>query len=422
MEKKDKHLARERDNFQFFLNIPEFERTQTKIDVIKGCQILEPLFEFSGACAGCGETPYLKLMSQLFGDRAIIANATGCSSIYGGNLPTTPWTRNKQGRGPAWCNSLFEDNAEFGLGIRLAADQQREYAEVLLKALADKLGERLVSELLASNETDEATIAAQRDRVADLKARLAGVNESKARELLSVADSLVRRSVWIVGGDGWAYDIGFGGLDHVLTTNRDVNILVLDTGVYSNTGGQASKATPRAATAKFAANGKAVRKKDLGMLAVSFGNVYVAQVALGANPNQTLKAILEAESYRGPSLILAYSQCIAHGINMTQGMTHQKTVVQSGLWPLFRFDPRLAHTGEHAFHLDSRKPTIPFAELAEQEGRFAMLLRSDPEGAKRLIGKAQEDIDDQWHYYEQMAGIEREMSFNGAEVTQCVPT
>ena len=415
MERKEGHLARERESFNFFLDIPEFDRTKAKIDVVKGCQILEPLFEFSGACAGCGETPYLKLMSQLFGDRAIVANATGCSSIYGGNLPTTPWTTDKHGRGPAWCNSLFEDNAEFGLGIRLAVDQQREYAGVLLKELAAQVGEGLVSELLASNETDEATIAGQRERVARLKQRLGEINEPKARELASVADALVRRSVWIVGGDGWAYDIGFGGLDHVLTTNRDVNILVLDTGVYSNTGGQASKATPRAASAKFAANGKAGRKKDLGMLAVSYGNVYVAQIALGANPNQTLRAMLDAESYRGPSLILAYSQCIAHGINMTQGMTHQKTVVQTGLWPLFRYDPRLAHGGEHPFHLDSRKPTIRFAELAEQEGRFAMVARSDPQNAERLFALAQKDIDDQWHYYEQMAGVEREIAWSGCE-------
>ncbi len=422
MERKEEHLACERANFNFFLDIPEFERTKAKIDVVKGCQLLEPLFEFSGACSGCGETPYLKLMSQLFGDRSIIANATGCSSIYGGNLPTTPWTTNKDGRGPAWCNSLFEDNAEFGLGMRLAADQQREYAMLLLKEFASQIGEIFVSELIESNETDEASIKAQRERVAKLKERLAAINDPEARELASVADALVRRSVWIVGGDGWAYDIGFGGLDHVLAANRDVNILVLDTGVYSNTGGQASKATPRAAAAKFAANGKSIRKKDLGMLAVSYGNVYVAQVALGANPNQTLKAFLEAESYRGPSLIMAYSQCIAHGINMTTGMSHQKTVVQSGLWPLYRFDPRLAHSGEHPFHLDSRKPTVPFAQLAEEEARFAMVARSDPKNAERLVSLAQKDIDDQWHYYEQMAGVEREISYNGAEVTECVPT
>jgi pyruvate-ferredoxin/flavodoxin oxidoreductase len=422
MEPIGDHLARERDNIDFFLSIPELDRTQAKIDVVKGSQLLEPLFEFSGACAGCGETPYLKLMSQLFGDRAIVANATGCSSIYGGNLPTTPWTTNKQGCGPAWCNSLFEDNGEFGLGIRLAIDQQRDYAEYLLKKLAIPLGNGLAMTILDAKQTDEASIRDQRDRVAQLKQRLAEMDDPLARELLSVADALMRRSVWIVGGDGWAYDIGFGGLDHVLTTNRDVNILVLDTGVYSNTGGQASKATPRAAAAKFAANGKDVRKKDLGMLAVSYGNVYVAQIALGANPNQTLRAFLEAESYPGPSLILAYSQCIAHGINMTHGMTHQKTIVQSGFWPLYRYDPRLARAGERPFHLDSRKPTVPFAELAQQEARFAMVARSDPKNAERLNALAQKDIDDQWHYYEQMAGIEREIQASPEELLQCTPT
>jgi pyruvate-ferredoxin/flavodoxin oxidoreductase len=422
MEPIGELLAQERRNFDYFLSIPELDRTQAKIDVVKGSQLLEPLFEFSGACAGCGETPYLKLMSQLFGDRAIVANATGCSSIYGGNLPTTPWTTNKQGCGPAWCNSLFEDNGEFGLGIRLAVDQQRDYAEYLLRKLATPLGNGLAMAIIDAKQTDEASIRDQRDRVARLKQRLLRFNDPVARDLASVADALVRRSVWIVGGDGWAYDIGFGGLDHVLTTNRDVNILVLDTGVYSNTGGQASKATPRAAAAKFAANGKEVRKKDLGMLAVSYGNVYVAQIALGANPNQTLRAFLEAESYPGPSLILAYSQCIAHGINMTHGMTHQKTVVQSGFWPLYRYDPRLARAGERPFHLDSRKPTIPFAELAQQEARFAMLARSDPKNAERLTALAQKDIDDQWHYYEQMAGVEREIQSNGEELLQCTPT
>ncbi len=421
MERIEDHLERERANFEFFLDIPQLDRSKAKIDVVKGSQLLEPLFEFSGACAGCGETPYLKLMSQLFGDRAIIANATGCSSIYGGNLPTTPWTTNKNGCGPAWCNSLFEDNAEFGLGIRLAVDQTRDYAEHLLKELAASIGDGLASALLEADQSNDAGINEQRARVGRLKQRLAEMNKPQARELISVADALVRRSVWIVGGDGWAYDIGFGGLDHVLTTNRDVNILVLDTGVYSNTGGQASKSTPRAATAKFAANGKAMRRKDLGMLAVSYGNVYVAQVAIGANPNQTLRTFLDAESYHGPSLILAYSQCIAHGINMTHGMTHQKTVVQSGFWPLYHYDPRLAHAGEHPFHLDSRKPTIPFSELAKQEARFAMVARSDPKNAERLSALAQKDIDDQWHYYEQMAGVEREIECDG-EVMQCVPT
>jgi pyruvate-ferredoxin/flavodoxin oxidoreductase len=421
MEPIGEHLERERANFDYFLDIPELDRTKAKIDVVKGSQLLQPLFEFSGACAGCGETPYLKLMSQLFGDRTIIANATGCSSIYGGNLPTTPWATNKDGCGPAWCNSLFEDNGEFGLGIRLAIDKARDYAEYLLKEMSGQIGSGLATALLEADQSNDAGIIKQRERVAELKQRLAEIADPKARELASVADALVRRSVWIVGGDGWAYDIGFGGLDHVLAANRDVNILVLDTGVYSNTGGQASKATPRAASAKFAVNGKNVRKKDLGMLAVAYGNVYVAQIAMGANPNQTLQAFLDAESYRGPSLILAYSQCIAHGINMTHGMTHQKTVVQSGFWPLYRYDPRSAHAGEHPFHLDSRKPTIPFAELAQQEARFAMVARSDPKHAERLMQLAQKDIDDQWHYYEQMAGVEREIQCNGEEVLSCAP-
>jgi pyruvate-ferredoxin/flavodoxin oxidoreductase len=420
MKPIEQHLERERANFDYFLSIPQLDRDTVKIDVVKGSQLLEPLFEFSGACAGCGETPYLKLMSQLFGDRAIIANATGCSSIYCGNLPTTPWTTNKNGCGPAWCNSLFEDNAEFGLGLRLAVDQTRDYAEFLVKQLSIKIGNGLAEALLTADQSSDVGISEQRERVARLKHRLAEMNEPQARELISVADALVRRSVWIVGGDGWAYDIGFGGLDHVLTTNRDVNILVLDTGVYSNTGGQASKSTPRAATAKFAANGKDVRRKDLGMLAVSYGNVYVAQVAIGANPNQTLKTFLDAESYHGPSLILAYSQCIAHGINMTHGMTHQKTVVQSGFWPLYHYDPRLAKAGEHPFHLDSRKPTIPFSELAQLEARFAMVARSDPKNAERLTELAQKDIDDQWHYYEQMARVERQIECD--EVVQCTPT
>ena len=383
---------------------------------------MQPLFEFSGACAGCGETPYLKLLSQLFGDRSIIANATGCSSIYGGNLPTTPWSTNEQGCGPAWNNSLFEDTAEFGLGIRLALDEQRIHAEMLLKRLAAEIGVGLTDALLEASLVGESAVIEQRDRVRRLKERLAELPDPLAHELATVADALMRRSVWSVGGDGWAYDIGFGGLDHVLASGRDINVLVLDTGVYSNTGGQASKATPRAAIAKFAADGKAGRKKDLGMLAVSYGNVYVAQVALGANPNQTLKAFLEAESYHGPSLILAYSQCIAHGIDMSKGMTHQKDIVQSGLWPLYRYDPRLARSGEHPFHLDSRKPTVRFADLASQEARFAMGMRADPEHAERLIALAQQDIDDQWHYYEQMAGIERDLPRENGEVQTCAPT
>jgi pyruvate-ferredoxin/flavodoxin oxidoreductase len=422
MEPQGDHLERERANFDFFLDIPQVDRTLPKIDTVKGSQLLQPLFEFSGACAGCGETPYLKLMSQLFGDRAIITNATGCSSIYGGNLPTTPWAANAQGCGPAWCNSLFEDNAEFGLGVRLAIDEQHRHAKSLVAEMASEIGAGLAQAILEANLSGEAGIGEQRERVSRLKKRLTELHEPKAHVLATVADAFVPRSVWIVGGDGWAYDIGFGGLDHVLASGRNVNVLVLGTGVYSNTGGQASKATPRAAIAKFAADGKAGRKKDLGMLAVSYGNVYVAQVALGANPLQSLKTFRAAESYNGPSLILAYSQCIAHGIDMSKGMTHQKDVVQSGLWPLYHYDPRLAQAGERPFHLDSRKPTVRFADLAAKEARFAMGMQADPQHAERLFALAQKDIDDQWHYYEQMAGVERDLARENGELLPCVPT
>ncbi len=404
---KDEHLDRERANWDYYLKIPEIDRTLVGHDTVKATQMLQPLFEFSGACAGCGETPYLKLMSQLFGDRAVIGNATGCSSIYGGNLPTTPWAANREGRGPTWNNSLFEDNAEFGLGLRLAIDAKRDYAQYLVKQLTDIVGETLVRELCESPQTNESEVAAQRARLVTLRHKLAAHNSPQAAALAPIAEVLVRRSVWIIGGDGWAYDIGFGGLDHVLTTGRDVNILVLDTGVYSNTGGQASKATPRAAVAKFASGGKQARRKDLGMLAVSYGNAYVAQIAMGANPAQTIRAMVEAESYPGPSLILAYSHCIAHGINMTTSMTHQKDAVQSGFWPVYRYDPREAHADGHPFHLDSRAPRKTFRDFAMQEARFAMLMRSNPEEAERLFKLAQEDIDDQWHYYEQMAGVVR---------------
>lgn len=410
MEPKLDHLEQERASFEYFLSLPEFDRTQAKVDTVKGSQLLQPLFEFSGACAGCGETPYLKLMSQLFGERAIIANATGCSSIYGGNLPTTPWAKNAAGRGPAWSNSLFEDNAEFGLGLRLAVDQRLEYAQHLLQQLAAQVGDQLVGDLLNASQANEQELAAQRDRVSLLHQRLQSIDSPLAAQLRTICDVLVRRSVWIVGGDGWAYDIGFGGLDHVLTTGRDVNILVLDTGVYSNTGGQMSKATPRGAIAKFAAGGKLARKKDLGMLAVAYGNVYVAQIAMGSNPAQAVRVFHEAESYPGPSLILAYSHCIAHGINMTTSMTHQKDVVQSGFWPLYHYDPRQAHAGQQPFHLDSREAKISFKDFAMQEGRFAMLARSNPEQAEILFALAQKDIDDQWHYYQQMAGVQREIS------------
>ncbi len=410
MEPIEAHLRRERANFDFYLDIEQSDRTQLKIDTVKGSQLLEPLFEFSGACAGCGETPYLKLISQMFGDRMLIGNATGCSSIYGGNLPTTPWTSNAQGRGPTWNNSLFEDNAEFGLGLRLAVDAKREYAEALLAQLENSLDSGLVNALRESVQTNELQLDEQRQRVAILRKQLAQINLPIAEKLSLIADVFVKRSVWIIGGDGWAYDIGFGGLDHVLTTGRDVNILVLDTGVYSNTGGQASKSTPRAAVAKFASGGKQSRRKDLGMLAVSYGSVYVAQIAMGANPAQTIRAFAEAESYPGPSLILAYSHCIAHGINMTTSMTHQKDAVQSAFWPLYRYDPREARAEGQPFHLDSRAPRMTFRDFAMQEARFGMLARSNPEEADRLFKLTQQDINDQWHYYEQMAGIQRTMS------------
>jgi pyruvate-ferredoxin/flavodoxin oxidoreductase len=410
MEPKIDHLENERANFDFFLSLPEADRTLVKKDVVKGSQLLQPLFEFSGACPGCGETPYIKLMSQLFGDRAVIANATGCSSIYGGNLPTTPYTVNPDGRGPAWCNSLFEDNAEFGLGLRLAVDQQEQYARELVRRMAGQLGDDFVREILEASQADDAGIEAQRQRVAILKEALAGEEGSAAIALRGVADALIRRSVWIVGGDGWAYDIGFGGLDHVLATGRDVNILVLDTEVYSNTGGQASKSTPRAAVAKFASGGKTVGKKDLGMMAVDYGNVYVATVAMGANPLQTLKAFREAESYPGTSLILAYSTCIAHGIDMTTSMAHQKDAVTCGYWPLYRYDPREAREGAKPLRLDSRKPSAPFRDFAMKEGRYAMLARANPTQSEALLNMAQADINERWHYYEQLAGVERNVN------------
>jgi pyruvate-ferredoxin/flavodoxin oxidoreductase len=346
-------------------------------------------------------------MSQLFGDRVLIGNATGCSSIYGGNLPTTPYTINAEGRGPSWCNSLFEDNAEFGLGLRLAVDQQAEYATHLVTKLAATLGDDLVKGLVENPQDTEDQIREQRARVAALRQKLGGVDSPDARALLSVADALTRKSVWIIGGDGWAYDIGFGGLDHVLASGRDVNILVLDTEVYSNTGGQASKSTPRGAVAKFAADGKGIGKKDLGMIAVDYGNVYVAAVAMGANPLQTLKAFQEAESYRGVSLILAYSTCIAHGIDMTTSMSHQKEATACGYWPLYRYDPRLGGEGKHPFHLDSRKPTGSLKDFVMKEARYAMLARSKPERAEKLLRLAQHDVTERWRFYEQMAGVER---------------
>jgi pyruvate-ferredoxin/flavodoxin oxidoreductase len=369
--------------------------------------MLEPLFEFSGACAGCGETPYLKLLSQMYGDRILVANATGCSSIYGGNLPTTPWATDDEGRGPAWANSLFEDNAEFGLGLRLSLDQQTALARSLLERLASSVGEELARAILDAAQDDETGLAEQRERVAELRRALEAREDDDARNLLAVADTLANKSVWIVGGDGWAYDIGFGGLDHVLASGRDVNVLVLDTQVYSNTGGQASKATPRGAVAKFAAAGKPIGRKDLGMIAAAYGNVYVAQIALGADNAQTVKAFAEAEAWDGPSLIIAYSTCIEHGIDMATSMTHQREATQSGFWPLYRYDPRKAVDGETAFQLDSHGPTLPLREFQEKEARFAMLARSRPAAYEELGRLAQADADERRRFYEQLAGVQR---------------
>jgi pyruvate-ferredoxin/flavodoxin oxidoreductase len=390
-------------NWDFFLNIPETDRTKLSLGQVKDLQLLQPLFEFSGACAGCGETPYIKVMTQLFGDRAMIANATGCTSIYGGNLPTTPYTFNKEGRGIAWSNSLFEDNAEFGLGLRLAVDKQTEYVRELLPKFATKLGDQLVTDLLNSDQSTEAGIQAQRERLVVLRQKMAGDKSPQAKDLLSLADVLVKRSIWILGGDGWAYDIGYGGLDHVLASGRNVNILVVDTEVYSNTGGQMSKSTPRGAVAKFAAGGKPRPKKDLAMMAVNYGNVYVARVAFGSSDMQTLKAMLEAEAYDGPSLIIAYAHCIAHGYDLIHGLDQQKLAVQSGYWPMFRYNPNLVKQGKNPMQLDSKAPAIPLEKYIYNETRYTMLTHSNPEEAKKLLGEAQEDVNMRWKLYEQMA-------------------
>ncbi len=396
---------KEKINWDYFLTIPEADRRTVDIKTIKGTQFLQPLFEFSGACTGCGETPYVKLVSQLYGDRTVIANATGCSSIYGGNLPTTPWTKNNDGRGPAWSNSLFEDNAEFGMGFRLSLDKQTEYARELIIRLLPQLNEGLVNAILSCEQKNEAEIYEQRERVAELKKLLESNQSDDAKQLKQLADSLVKKSVWIMGGDGWAYDIGFGGLDHVIASGRNVNILVLDTEVYSNTGGQMSKATPRGAVAKFAAGGKPGGKKDLGMIAMSYGNTYVAQIAMGANDLQTVKAIQEAEAHDGPSLVIAYSHCIAHGINMRLGMNAQKLAVDSGYWPLYRYNPALMKEGKNPFQLDSKPPKVKFEEFAYNEIRYKMLTKMDPEKAKRLLREAQEDVMKKWRYYEQLAAM-----------------
>jgi len=393
----------ERENWDFFLEIPELDRRKIKPTTIRQQQVQEPLFEFSGACSGCGETPYLKLLSQLFGDRALIANATGCSSIYGGNLPTTPWSKNSDGRGPAWANSLFEDNAEFGLGFRLSIDKQTEFARELLLQLGTQIGDELASAILAASQKDEADIYEQRQRVRLLKERLQGKTSLEAKQLLALADLLVKKSVWIVGGDGWAYDIGYGGLDHVIASGKNVNLLVLDTEVYSNTGGQASKSTPRAAVAKFAAGGKPGPKKDLGLIAMSYGTVYVASVAMGAKDEHTLKAFLEAEAYDGPSIIIAYSHCIAHGIDMTTGMSNQKAAVESGQWLLYRYHPDRAAAGENPLQLDSRTPTRKLQDFMLMETRFKMLTKSKPEDAKKLWAEAQRDVEARYRLYEYLA-------------------
>ena len=397
-------LEKEKENIRFYESLPMNDRTKVDFSSVRGTQFLEPLFEFSSACAGCGETPYIKVLTQLFGDRLIVANATGCSSIYGGNQPATPWTVNEEGRGPAWSNSLFEDNAEFGLGMRITADNHLSMAKKLVHYSRHAIGEKLAKKLLNTEQLYESEITEQREAISKLKKKLAQIDKNEAEKLLSVADHLVRRSVWLVGGDGWAYDIGSGGLDHVLSTGKNVNVLVLDTEVYSNTGGQMSKATPTAATAKFASGGKKVGKKDLALQAISYGNVYVAQVAMGANPQQTLLAMREAEAYPGPSIILAYSQCIAHGIDMRKGMTQQNLAVQSGYWPLLRYNPTLRKAGKNPFVLDSPRPTIKFEDYAYNELRYTILKKTNPEEAEKLLKVAQELINLRWKTYEDMSG------------------
>ena len=393
----------ERENWNFFLSIPERDRRELPIGTVREVQVRQPLFEFSGACAGCGETPYIKLLTQLFGDRLIIANATGCSSIYGGNLPTTPYTKDREGRGPAWANSLFEDNAEFGLGFRVSIDKQQEFAGELLQQLSPQIGRRLSMEILNARQRDEADIFDQRVRVAELKRRLEQLDGSQANRLLALADMLVRKSVWIVGGDGWGYDIGYGGLDHVLASGRNVKVLLLDTEVYSNTGGQCSKATPRAAVAKFASGGKRGPKKDLGLIAMTYGNIYVASVAMGAKDEHTLKAFLEAEAYEGPALIIAYSHCIAHGINMTTAMQNQRAAVNSGQWLLYRYHPDRVRLGESPLQLDSAAPHTKVADYFKLENRFKMLEKSEPRAANELLLQAQTDVKARRSFYEFLA-------------------
>jgi pyruvate-ferredoxin/flavodoxin oxidoreductase len=410
MTEKKPLLEDSRKNIEFFERLAYNDRAKVDFSSVRGAQFLEPLFEFSGACAGCGETPYVRLLSQLFGPRLLVANATGCSSIYGGNLPTTPWARNDEGNGPAWSNSLFEDNAEFGLGMRIAADHHMDIAKELVMKLAPKIGREFAGELVNASQRVGSEVRGQRARVRELKGRLLQMvedsNDRDAAALLSIVDHLVRRSVWLVGGDGWAYDIGSGGLDHVLASGRNVNVLVLDTEVYSNTGGQMSKATPLGASARFASAGKRIGKKDLALQAISYGNVYVAQVAMGANPQQTLLALREAEEYRGPSLILAYSHCIAHGYDLVNGLRQQKLATASGYWPLIRYNPALRAAGHKPFVLDSTRPTIPLEDYIYNENRYRVLRQTHPEEADQLLRSAQEAIELRWQTYEHMASQE----------------
>jgi pyruvate-ferredoxin/flavodoxin oxidoreductase len=403
LAERDPLLEAERESIAFFERLPQADRSRVDFGTVRGTQFLEPLFEFSGACAGCGETPYIKLVSQLFGDRLLVANATGCSSIYGGNLPTTPWTVDADGRGPAWANSLFEDNAEFGLGLRLAADHHTQLARRRLSELRDQVGPELVDEILSAPQLRESELREQRERLAELHRRLEGLDGPAVTELRSVIDHLVRRSVWIIGGDGWAYDIGSGGLDHVLASGKNVNVLVLDTEVYSNTGGQMSKATPLGAVAKFSAAGKTMPTKDLALQAIALANVYVARVAMGADPQQTLTALREAEAYDGPSLVIAYSHCIAHGYDMRNGLDQQYRAVASGHWPLMRYDPLARDAGGNAFLLDSPRPRIGLADYRKGELRFRALANADPAAAERLAGLAQDTASLRWRTYEEMA-------------------
>ena len=406
MSPQERLLDAERENWAFFTGLPDYPREELRTSTIPGAMVTAPLFEFSGACVGCGETPYLKLASQLFGDRMVIANATGCSSIYGGNLPTTPWTTNAEGRGPAWNNSLFEDNAEFALGIRAAIDQHSAQARALLGDFREQLDAGLVDELLGADESDEAGIHDQRQRVAALRNALTNIDSAPAKALIEFSENLCRKSVWSIGGDGWAYDIGYGGVDHVLASGENVNLLVLDTEVYSNTGGQTSKATPRGAVAKFSAGGKAIAKKDLALLAMEYPNVYVAHVAYGAKDTQVLKAFLEAEAHDGPSLIIAYSPCIAHGVDLSNNHKQQDMAVKSGHWPLFRFNPARQAKGQNPLQLDSKPPSMPYRQYMESETRFSMLWHSHPDAAEAFAEQAQTDIDNRFRHYQQLAAMD----------------